>query len=86
MGVQDNFDLHYWITRSMGKRMGVNLSDAMRDGRLTQADFAEMITACRTCGRSEFCLALLSERGEEPNVLPNDCPNKSALDSLRSLH
>ena len=86
MTIASDLDLHFWITRGMARRMGVNLSKAVQEGRLTRADVATMITACRTCGRSEFCLALLSERGSAPDALPADCPNKPAFDSLRVVH
>ena len=86
MGIDSNLDLHFWITRGMGRRMGVDLSQAIQEGDLTHADFATMITACRTCGRSEFCLALLSERGSAPDALPADCPNRRVLESLRTVH
>ncbi|WP_417808607.1 DUF6455 family protein [Thioclava sp.] len=86
MGIESNLDLHFWITRGMARRMGVNLTKGVQEGDLTRADVAAMVTACRTCGRSEFCLALLSERGPAPNALPADCPNKPALESLRIVH
>lgn len=86
MGMQSSIDLNFWITRGMARRLGLNLSEAMHDGFLTQADFTKMITTCRTCGRTEFCLAVLAEKGEGPEPIPQDCPNAEILNSLRALH
>tara|TARA_B100002051_G_scaffold254638_1_gene269583 strand:- start:622 stop:885 length:264 start_codon:yes stop_codon:yes gene_type:complete len=85
MGMQSEIDLNFWVTRGMARRLGVNISEAMHNGFLTQADFAEMITTCRTCGRTEFCLAVLAEKGEGPQAIPTDCPNYEVLTSLRAL-
>lgn len=85
MGVQGNIDLHFWITRGVARRLGVNLSEAMHDGYLTQADFAEMITRCRKCERTEGCLAMLSERVGPPISLPDWCHNAALLGELSAL-
>ncbi|MBC7146439.1 MAG: hypothetical protein H5U24_13705 [Thioclava marina] len=86
MGMQNSIDLNFWLTRGMARRIGVNISEAMHDGFLTQADFAQMITTCRTCGRTELCLAILAEKGADPEPIPEDCPNSAILNSLRALH
>lgn len=86
MGVQGNIDLHFWITRGIARRMGVNLSEAMHDGFLTQADFAEMITRCRGCDKSEGCIAVLSERAGAAVSVPDWCRNAGVLSELSALH
>jgi hypothetical protein len=86
MGIQASHDLHFWITRGMARRMGVNLARSVQDGALTQAGFAELIMACQGCGRGEMCLSLLSERGSSADVPPLNCPNKAKLEALRARY
>lgn len=86
MGVQGNVDLHFWITRGMARRMGVNLTEAMHDGFLTQADFAAMITRCRNCGGAQGCMAYLSEHPERVSAAPDWCQNGQILRELSELH
>lgn len=85
MGIQGNIDLHFWITRAMARRLGVNLSEAMHDGLLTQADFAEMITRCRGCDKAQGCLEALSERDGPAVGLPDWCRNTAVLTELSAL-
>jgi len=86
MAIASDLDLHFWITRGMARRMGVNLANALQADDLTHADIAAMITACRACGRGDVCLALLSERGTAIDTPPAECPNKRVLESLRTMH
>lgn len=86
MGVQGNVDLHFWITRGMARRMGVNLTEAMHDGFLTQADFAEMITRCRNCNGAQGCMAYLSEHPDRVDAAPDWCQNGQILRELSVLH
>ncbi|MDD8022071.1 MAG: DUF6455 family protein [Paracoccaceae bacterium] len=83
MGVQGNIDLHFWITRGMARRMGVNLSEAMHEGALSQADFAGLITRCRNCPGAQGCLAFLSEQPERVETAPDWCENAAILRKLR---
>lgn len=85
MGVQGNIDLHFWITRGMARRMGVNLTQAMHDGCLTQADFAEMVARCRGCSGAAGCLAFLSEPGAQGSA-PDWCYNATVLRELSELN
>jgi len=85
MGVQGNIDLHFWITRGVARRLGVNLSEAMHDGLISQADFAEMITRCRGCDKAEGCLVAISERGGVSGAVPDWCRNAAILSELKAL-
>ncbi|KFE36763.1 DUF6455 family protein [Thioclava atlantica] len=86
MGIQSDIDMHFWITRGMARRVGLNLSEAIHQGFLSRTDFVQMIAACRKCGRTNSCLAVLSERSGGGEGLPDACPNAPILNSLRSLH
>uniref|UniRef100_UPI003561947E DUF6455 family protein n=1 Tax=Phaeovulum sp. TaxID=2934796 RepID=UPI003561947E len=44
-----NTDLHFWITRGMARRHGVNLNELIADGVISRGDLAEMVARCRNC-------------------------------------
>lgn len=85
MATQGNIDLHFWITRGMARRMGVNLTEAMHDGFLTQADFATMLNRCRECSGTDGCMAYLSGSGQGPDSAPDWCRNGAILHELSAL-
>ncbi|MBZ4021264.1 hypothetical protein CKO11_02140 [Rhodobacter sp. TJ_12] len=85
MGVQGNVDLHFWITRGMARRMGVNLTAAMQEGFLTQADFAAMILRCRECPGVDGCMAYLSSSSPAQGETPDWCQNRAILHDLSEL-
>jgi hypothetical protein len=86
MGIQGSFDLHFWITRGMARRMGVSLTEAMHEGTLSQAEFAAMITRCRSCPGAEGCKAYLADPSEVPGSAPDWCRNGAVLRQLSTLH
>ncbi|PTV96337.1 hypothetical protein C8J27_102131 [Rhodobacter aestuarii] len=85
MGAQGNLDLHFWITRGMARRLGVNLTEAMHDGNLTQADFASMITRCRECPGVDGCMAYLAGSSPAAGETPDWCRNRAILHELSDL-
>jgi len=85
MGIQGNIDLYFWIARGMARRLGVNLTEAMHDGHLSQADFAQMILTCRTCKGSDGCLASLSDFSDVRGSAPDWCKNGTLLRELSEL-
>lgn len=85
MGVQGSVDLHYWITRGIARRMGANLSEAMRAEVLTRADLAEMVDRCRQCSSVQGCLAYLAENPDRAPAPPDWCNNAAILSELRAL-
>ncbi|WP_275806792.1 DUF6455 family protein [Pseudothioclava nitratireducens] len=86
MGVQGNIDLHFWLTRGLARRLGVNITESIHHGFLTQADFADLITRCRGCSRAQGCMAFLSENDGPLASAPDWCPNAPILGELRALH
>ena len=80
-----DLDLAFWLTRSIGRSIGLNFSDAMEEGRLAPSDYAALIVACRACSKSARCKAWLAEAGG-PNGAqraPEFCPNAEALQALK---
>lgn len=78
-------DQHFWLTRSVARVMGVNLSEAMAEGRLTPAGYCEMVTRCRAGGCRDACemwLACQTDKASEP---PRGCPLRDVLTPLRPV-
>jgi hypothetical protein len=78
-------DLAFWLTRSIGRSIGLNFTVAMEEGRLAPQDYAALISACRACPHSAACQNWLAEAGG-PNGArraPEFCPNGPALQALK---
>jgi hypothetical protein len=75
---------HFWLTIGMSRACGVDLSDAMRDQKLSKMDYAGMITACRKCAQPSACQALLdqTEPGQILTAAPEYCVNRSTFEML----
>ncbi|TDQ58211.1 DUF6455 family protein [Phaeovulum veldkampii] len=86
MGIQGNIDLHFWMTRGMARRLGVNLTAAMQDGLLTQGDLAEMVLRCHNCSGAKGCLAFLAEYPDRAEAAPDWCSNAQVLRELSALN
>lgn len=86
MGLQGDADLHFWITRGMARRLGVNLAAVMRDGVLTREDLAALVQRCRACEGAKGCLAYLSEYPDRAPAPPDWCQNAQVFQELQALH
>lgn len=79
-----NVDLNFWMVRGMARRMGVNLSEAMYEGRLSRAGFASMVECCRTCPNADQCLAYLAAASPaRPGPQAIACRNAKEIAALR---
>lgn len=81
---EGNADLHFWITRGMARRLGINLTEAMQQGRLSHADLAEMVALCRGCPGAQGCLSFLSDRPDRVGAAPDWCRISRVLAELRA--
>jgi len=75
-------DLAFWMTRSVARTMGINLSRAMRAGVLSAEDYADLVTRCRKCPQAEACIAWLAVNGAGADRAPEGCANGDALNAL----
>ena len=73
---------HFWMTRSVARVMGVNLSEAMRSGRLEPDQYAAMVTRCRGCALVEACEHWLATRTGLSSAPPPGCCNGVLLGRL----
>lgn len=80
-----DIDLHFWLTRSVGRCIGLNFRVALDEGRLSPDDYLALVHACRDCGQVAPCQHWLGgQRGvASSSRAPTFCPNGPALDALR---
>ena len=75
---------HFWLTRSMARTIGVSLSEAMAEERLSPQGYAELVTRCRQCPHVEACHQWLgSADAVNADHVPGHCLNATILNRLR---
>jgi len=75
---------HFWLTQDMAKALDVDLVAAFRDGRISNADYAGMVTRCRHCTDPTGCRRWLSRHQDQGSATapPAFCENTRFLDRL----
>lgn len=73
---------HFWLTRSVARVVGVNLSKAMSDGQLTPLEYSEMVARCRNCGYQAACLNWLASQACCAPGVPDHCAHSDLLARL----
>ena len=83
--IREDMDLAFWLTRSIGRSIGLSFSDAMEEGRLTPEEFASLVLRCHGCRHEERCKAWLANAGGPKGAsrAPEFCPNADALQALK---
>jgi hypothetical protein len=66
--------------------LGLNLSEEIGAGHLTERDYAEMVTRCRGCPLVNACQEWLSECRNDCDAPMDGCRNGARLQQLRRLH
>lgn len=74
---------HFFMTRSVARVMGVNLTKAMHNGVLQPESYASMVSACRDCALVEACETWLASRTDISEVPPPGCRISVPLSDLR---
>lgn len=77
---------HFWMTRSVARVMGLNLSEEMLSGRLRADQYARMVTCCRGCALVEACEKWLGEQAGVAACPPPGCCNGPMLSDLKKEH
>ncbi|WP_439121516.1 DUF6455 family protein [Marivita sp.] len=78
--------LHFWLTRSVAKVMGVSLSEEMAHDRLTAQGYAAMVTACRECALVASCQGWLGDQKGFAKTPPPGCVNGDIMQNLARHH
>ncbi|TCP62369.1 hypothetical protein EV663_102214 [Rhodovulum bhavnagarense] len=74
---------HFWLTQGMARTIGVNVNDALRDGRMGRGEYAEMVAKCCHCDRSEQCMAWMGKQTAGAERAPGWCAIKPGLERLK---
>lgn len=74
--------LHFWLTRSVARVMGIDLSEALACNLLTEQDYATLVTVCRTCTRVEACKRWLAVQADITGHAPHGCAHTKPLQRL----
>ena len=72
----------FWLTRSVARTVGVNLSEAMNEGRLSADEYAGLVTRCRMCPHPETCEVWLAANGAGAPLVPDHCANAEPLNRM----
>ncbi len=78
-----DIEKHFWLTRSVARCMGVSLTDAMADGRLSEHGYAEMVTRCRAAQCDGRCELWLGSQHTQLQKAPEFCANAEVLNNLK---
>lgn len=73
---------HFWLTRSVARTLGINLSEAMAMGQLSASGYADLVNKCRMCPHARLCEDWLSVSHPAPARAPGHCANCSILNGL----
>ena len=73
---------HFWLTRSVARTMGVNLSEAMAMNQLNASGYSDMVNKCRCCQNADACQAWLAIPHDFPASAPDHCVNGDLLNRL----
>lgn len=76
-------DKHFWLTRSVARVMGVSLSKAMQEGRLSPVEYREMVARCQAGGCQTICLRWLARQTGAVAEAPDHCMHRDLLARLR---
>lgn len=85
MTMQGNTDFHFWLTRSVGRTIGLNFSQAIGDGRLDAEEYRNLVYSCQTCPCVESCQRWLAGQRSASRVTrpPTFCRNARKLEALK---
>jgi len=74
---------HYWLAVSMAKATGTDLQSALDEGRISHADWADLVTRCRSCQWVEGCDCWLAKQEAGSADPPDPCVNSAFFAQAR---
>lgn len=75
---------HVRLVSRMAKATRTDLVQAVRDGDLSQAQWAGMVQRCRRCDWAEDCPDWLDAHPEGADCAPGTCRNRARFETLRA--
>lgn len=79
-----DFNQHFWLLRSVAQEAGIDLGEAMREGRITALDYAATVTRCRGAGCANACALWLANNRHRKGDTPEFCANRPILQQLKA--
>ena len=76
---------HFWMTRSVARKIGVSLSEALVEGKLSQKGYADLVTRCRQCQSVKECEQWLAQPDQFAECVPDHCQHAALFDSLKDV-
>jgi hypothetical protein len=76
-------DRHFWLARSVGRVIGVDLGEAVTRGELSHDTYRGIINRCRKCAMVEACQDWLGESGGQAEAPPAGCLIAGELNRLK---
>jgi hypothetical protein len=73
---------HYWLAVGMAKATGVDLQQALQDGRITHGDWADLVQRCRGCAWAEGCKCWMADQDPGGAAVPLACPNADLFEAV----
>jgi Family of unknown function (DUF6455) len=78
-----DFGCYFWLTRSVARVIGADLSEALAARRLSSGQYSAMIDRCRISGCHSDCEYWLATHSGHADTAPGFCPNADILNRLR---
>ena len=76
-------DASFWQARAMARRLGINLTEALADGRLKGQRYANLVAHCTMCQHLGECGKLLAGQAQAGCAeAPSYCRIKPDLDRM----
>lgn len=75
-------DHAFWIARSVARVLGLDLSGALADGRLTPQGYAMLVARCENCRLAEGCQLWLAQQTGTPAAPIEGCANAEDFAAL----
>ena len=76
---------HAALMNRMAETVGVDLTEAISEGRLTGEGWRDAVIACTGCSDPEDCITWLALRDGEPaEATPAYCANARLMEELRA--
>ena len=76
------FNPHFKQLRAVAKRAGVDLGEAMHEGRITAQEYSESINRCRAASCLQACAYWLEDPAQGQIPVPEFCANRAAFERL----
>lgn len=74
---------HYWLAVGMAQTTGADLQAALEAGRITHADWADVVTRCRGCTWTDGCKCWMAAQDAGGTAaVPQACPNADFFEDV----